>query len=53
MGLDSDGLGGEKTLDERIDQDGILPTRGLGVPSQQGDKIRAKDVNVPFDETFR
>ena len=53
MGLDGDGLGGEKTLNERIDRAGILPTGGLGVPPQQGDKIRAEGVDVPFDETFR
>jgi hypothetical protein len=52
VGLDSDGLGGEETLDERVDRAGILPAGGLGVPSQQGNEVRAESIDVPLDETF-
>ena len=52
MSLDSNSFGGEETLDEGVDRARILPTRGVRVPPQQGDKVRAKSVNVPVDETF-
>jgi len=34
MGLNSNGLGREKTFDEGVNRTGILPTGGVGVPSQ-------------------